>query len=97
MNSELADLIGATTNLAAVAAPFDFAALADENAVMSFSQAMRAKMAVSRGRGRGGWQGCAVDDLWAMLREHVEKGDPVDVANLAMMIWYNQKRDAVNG
>jgi len=44
------------------------------------------KMALSRTKGRDGWQTCPVDLLWQMLREHVDKGDPVDVANLAMMI-----------
>ena len=51
-----------------------------------------AKMAASRAKGRGGWQTCPVDVLWRMLREHVEKGDPVDVANLAMMIHHNSHR-----
>lgn len=55
---------------------------------------MAAKMAASRAKGRGGWQSCAVSDLWQMLREHVDKGDPRDVANLAMMIWHNQQREA---
>jgi hypothetical protein len=64
--------------------------------VDAFAAAMKAKMARSRAKGRGGWQTCSVPDLWQMLREHVEKGDPVDVANLAMMIWRNQQRDAAD-
>lgn len=69
--------------------PTDEAALGDEVAVNSFSRAMLDKMARSRVKGRGGWQGCGNAALWEMLREHFEKGDPVDVANFAMMIWSN--------
>lgn len=74
--------------------PAQFEATIDEVAVHSFAHAMVEKMARSRTKGRGGWQTCSVPDLWQMLRDHVEKGDPVDVANLAMMIWHNQQRDA---
>ena len=63
----------------------------DKAAVQKFAKAMDAKMALSRAKGRHGWQTCTVDSLWVMLREHVEKGDPVDIANLAMMIWYNSR------
>ncbi len=62
----------------------------DDVAVNSFAQAMADKMSRSRAKGREGWQTCSVDVLWTMLREHVEKGDPVDVACLAMMIHHNQ-------
>ena len=58
----------------------------DDRAVDAFAVAMKAKMAVSRAKGRSGWQTCPASVLWQILREHVEKGDPVDVANLAMMI-----------
>ena len=70
----------------------DHTALADENAVAQFSRAMMEKMAASRAKGRGGCQTRPVDVLWQMLREHVEKGDPVDVANFAMMIHHNSHR-----
>lgn len=66
------------------------AAFFDNVAVYAFSVAMKEKMARSRANGRGGWQECTISDLWTMLRHHVEKGDPVDVANLAMMIWHNE-------
>ena len=61
----------------------------DDVAVAAFAAAMKRKMAASRAKGRAGWQECATSDLWTMLRHHVEKGDPRDVANLAMMIWHN--------
>ena len=87
---------GYTSTIPAPGALFDPTALADDNAVMRFCQAMSDKMATSRAKGRGGWQTCSVDALWKMLREHVEKGDPVDVANFAMMIWCNANGGAVN-
>jgi hypothetical protein len=68
--------------------------IADVDAVAVFAHAMVDKLALSSARGREGWQRCSVDVLWQMLRVLVEKGDPVDVANLAMMIWHNAKRAA---
>lgn len=62
----------------------------DDIAVDRFAAAMKAKLAKKRGEGRGGWDdpnACPLDRLQAMLADHVEKGDPVDVGNFAMMIW----------
>lgn len=62
----------------------------DDIAVNKFSVAMKAKMAASRIKGRGGWddpEQCDVTDLCRMLVDHVEKGDPVDVGNFAMMLF----------
>lgn len=62
----------------------------DDFAVDLFATTMKAKMAASREKGRGGWDRpdeCDVKDLAAMLVQHVEKGDPVDIANFCMMIW----------
>lgn len=61
----------------------------DDASVDAFAMSMKAKMAASRAKGRGGWEDpeqCSADDLSRMLREHVEKGDPVDVANFCMML-----------
>lgn len=61
----------------------------DDAAVDRFAVAMKEKMAASRAKGRGGWDDpaqCRVEKLAAMLVQHVEKGDPVDIANFAMMI-----------
>lgn len=63
----------------------------DDQAVDGFAASMKRKMAASRAKGRGGWQTCPVPVLWEMLREHVEKGDPRDVACIAMMIWANSQ------
>lgn len=59
----------------------------DTVAVNRFAKEMAAKMEQSRAKGRGGWQSCSPDALSNMLREHVEKGDPRDVANFCMMLW----------
>ena len=53
---------------------------------------MKAKLAKKRQEGRGGWQSMASEQLSALLHEHVHKGDPVDVANLAMMLHQNGQR-----
>ena len=71
-----------------------FAQQSDDDAIDTFANAMRDKMALGRAEGREAWQTCPVDVLWHRLREHVEKGDPVDVATLAMMIHHHSSRRA---
>jgi hypothetical protein len=61
----------------------------DDIAIDSFARAMKEKMAAARAKGRSGWEGCEPADLSRMLREHVEKGDPRDVANFCMMLWHH--------
>lgn len=61
----------------------------DDLAVDKFAAMMKDKLKKSREKGRGGWddpEQCHVFHLAKLLVEHVEKGDPVDIANLAMMI-----------
>lgn len=60
----------------------------DNNAVHRFSKAMRLKLAQARDKGRSGWNSTEVTDqmLSDALRAHVEKGDPVDVANFCMFL-----------
>ncbi len=61
----------------------------DNEAVDRFAAAMKAKLAKKRAEGRGGWQKkteCSQSELSRMLFEHVMKGDPVDIGNLAMML-----------
>lgn len=61
----------------------------DDIAVMIFAEAMKAKMAASREKGRTGWDdpvSCSGAHLAELLVGHVEKGDPVDIANFCMMI-----------
>jgi hypothetical protein len=61
----------------------------DNLAVDRFAVAMKAKLDKKRADGRGGWENpdeCSIAFLSQLLREHVDKGDPVDVGNLSMMI-----------
>lgn len=61
----------------------------DDLAVDRFAAAMKAKLAKKRDEGRGGWEDkdqCSNAFLSELLLEHVAKGDPVDVGNLAMMV-----------
>ncbi|MGS1024231.1 hypothetical protein [Burkholderia glumae] len=60
----------------------------DDAVIDAFARIMKASMAASRAAGRSGWWSAPASELSASLREHVEKGDPVDVALLAAMHWY---------
>ncbi|MCZ4330733.1 hypothetical protein [Castellaniella denitrificans] len=59
----------------------------DDDAVDHFAVAMKDKLAQARAKGRHGWHECDPADLSQMLRAHVEKGDPRDVANFCMFLW----------
>ena len=61
----------------------------DDEAVDRFARAMKDKLAEARAKGRSGWQDkddCPQQRLSDMLRAHVEKGDPRDVANFCMFL-----------
>lgn len=61
----------------------------DDAAVDRFAAAMKVKLAKKRAEGHGGWDDkakCSRGHLSRLLRNHVEKGDPLDVGNLAMML-----------
>ena len=61
----------------------------DDAAVDRFAASMKAKLAKSRAKGRSGWEDkslCSAEYLSELLRGHVDKGDPVDVANFCMML-----------
>ena len=60
----------------------------DDLAVDRVGAAMKLKLAQKRTEGRGGWDTdeCSQEFLSKLLREHVEKGDPIDVLNFAMML-----------
>lgn len=59
-------------------------------AAETLKKAMLDKLAKSRSKQSGApfWheEGCSQADLSEALRHHVEKGDPVDVANFCMML-----------
>lgn len=70
----------------------------DDLAVDRFAAAMKAKLARKRAEGRGGWEDreqCSSWFLSRLLREHVDKGDPLDVGNLAMMLHQRGERIAL--
>lgn len=79
----------------------------DDLAVDRFAYAMKAKLAKKRAEGLGGWDRkipvpgldgrgfyyeCPNSLLSRLLRQHIEKGDPVDVGNFAMMIHQRGER-----
>ena len=60
----------------------------DDAAVDALAAHMKAKLAKQRAKGYGGWDdpGCSQQRLSDMLRDHVAKGDPVDVANFCAFL-----------
>lgn len=70
----------------------------DDLAVDRFASQMKAKLAAKRAAGYGGWddpKACHVETLARRLVEHIEKGDPVDVANFAMMLHHRGANEHV--
>lgn len=62
----------------------------DDVAVDEFAKAMKIKLGEARSKGRGGWNNkddCPQQRLSDMLRDHVDKGDPRDVANFCMFLY----------
>jgi hypothetical protein len=62
----------------------------DDIAIQRFCEVLKEKMQRNRAKGRGGWDDksdCTAETLTRMLREHIEKGDPVDVALFSMMLY----------
>ena len=69
----------------------------DNAAVDAFAGAMKAKLADARAKGRGGWEdknGCTQQHLSELLRGHIEKGDPCDVANFCCFLFNRGERIA---
>lgn len=63
----------------------------DEKVIDRLAQALKQKLALSRAKGRGGWHDkdlCPPGRLQEMMAEHIGKGDPLDVAAFAMMLWH---------
>jgi hypothetical protein len=61
----------------------------DRIAVDRFAAAMKLKLFQKSKEGRQGWKGAPAEHLSRLLCEHIHKGDPVDVANFAMMLHQN--------
>ncbi|UFS64365.1 hypothetical protein LO749_09310 [Paracoccus denitrificans] len=71
----------------------------DDLAVDRFATAMKAKLAKKRAEGRSGWDRkdeCSAEDLTYMLVQHIWKGDPLDVGNLAMMLHQRGERIVID-
>jgi len=93
-----AGLITPTEAHAAMALPKTETPHPDDLAVDAFAAAMKAKLARKRAHGYGGWDSptdCTGAELSQLLRDHVEKGDPLDVGNFAMML--HQRGERITG
>ena len=68
----------------------------DDEAVDKLATAMKAKLARKRAEGYSGWETSEGmhEHLSNLLRQHVEKGDPVDVANFAAFLHCRGERIA---
>ena len=71
----------------------------DEVLVEAAASMMRHKLAKARDKGRGGWwnpKECTAKGLREAMEQHTEKGDPVDVMNLAAMVAVREMLDTPN-
>ena len=67
--------------------------MADQILIDQTIQAMNEKLEMKRAQDRSGWQSskCSNDILKQMLLKHIEKGDMIDVINIAAMIMVREK------
>lgn len=76
----------------------DIDAHPDSKAVDVFAKAMKEKLYQARLKGCGGWERpeeCPIDLLAKMLLREITEGDPIDVANLAMMLFMRKAKPEV--
>ena len=60
----------------------------DDAAVEKLAESMKQKLAEKRAQGRSGWDtDCTQQRLSDLLRQHVEKGDVLDVANFCAFLF----------
>ena len=65
----------------------------DDDAVDKLAEAMKKKLAEKRAQGRSGWDtDCTQQRLSDLLRQHVEKGDVLDVANFCAFLFARGER-----
>ena len=64
----------------------------DNEAVDKLAQAMKSKLAKKREQGYHGWATCKHGDLVQLLINHVDKGDPIDVANFCAFLFARGER-----
>lgn len=58
-----------------------------EQRVNEFSKVMLEKLIKKSRQGWNDWQNCQPDVFRKSLIEHIEKGDPIDVANIAFFLY----------
>lgn len=71
----------------------------DDVLVEAAASMMRHKLAKARDKGRGGWwnpKECTAKGLREAMEQHTEKGDPVDVMNLAAMVAVREMLETPN-
>lgn len=58
-----------------------------------FAEEMKLKLIAKLKEGRSGWDSeeWEIADIKKALKEHVEKGDPIDIANFAMFLWNREE------
>ena len=65
----------------------------DDAAVEKLAESMKQKLAEKRAQGRSGWDtDCTQQRLSDLLRQHVEKGDVLDVANFCAFLFARGER-----
>lgn len=77
---------------------FIHSAHTDAIAISKFAEAMATRMHQAAMKGHGGWddrERCTAADLQVQLRQAVAKGDPIDVANYAMMLHARGERSTM--
>ena len=64
--------------------------------VDDFAVQLKAKLHAKHLEGKSGWEDPSWerDDILRQLREHVDKGDMLDVAAFAMFAWNQEQADA---
>lgn len=89
----------AIRNQAATSERWIIEKMADAMLLQHSQLGMAAKLNAAREKGRGGWWNkneCSIEYLRQLLREHVEKGDMMDVMNLAAMVYVREIADERN-
>ena len=86
-------LEAASVRLAAAPQPAAQAQHPDDAAVEALAESMKRKLAEKRAQGRSGWDtDCTQQRLSDLLRQHVEKGDVLDVANFCAFLFARGER-----
>jgi hypothetical protein len=62
----------------------------DDLAVDRFAAEMKRKLAEKREEGYGGWRSASARQLSLQLIMHLERGDPIDIANFALFLRFNR-------